>query len=652
MKDLSRYAHVFRPLTVRGVTLKNRLQYAPTVVLKCAPNGDMTQEMLEFMKWQAGTGVAYVTVGDTPVTHENDSAWLCEMNVTSDDDIHGMNLLVGAARDNGAEISVELAHAGRGSRQTPGGPPVLAVSASRPLDPARANLKEMDRADMDYMKGRYVDCAVRCRNAGFRMVMVHCAHNNLLAQFLSPASNARTDAYGGSPENRRKWPLEVLKAVREAVGNDMVVEIRVSAQEDTADGLGFEESLAFMEAAQDFVDIIHISRGNIFDLAAGAFTIPTYFSGRQLNVAFAAEAKKRLKVPVAVVGNITTLDEAEEILASGKADIVAMAKSFMADGELVSKTLAGRAGDVRPCTRCDLCGNANTWGTSMRCAVNPRMGTPGELTPLPPGKRKKVMVIGGGPAGMMAAQTLTALGHGVSLYEKSGSLGGLLKDGTAPAFKEYLRNYLAWDVRMTEKCGATIRLNERVTMETVEAENPDAVIVATGSKPLIPVIPGIGGPTVKAVADVESRREETGRRVVVCGGGLSGLECALMLAMEGKEVTVLDMISEGDFCAGMPIFNRADLFSRMRRHGVRLIGERRILSVDDTGVGTEGPGGTKHRYDADTVVSAFGVEPENGLALGLLARYGPAVFTVGDCVAKGRTVFHANQDAYRAALRI
>ena len=341
MKEISRFVHVFQPLSVRGLTLKNRMQYAPTVVLKCAPNGDMSQEMLDFMEWQAKTGVAYVTIGDTPVTHENDSAWLCEMNVNSDENIHGMNQLVEAARYNGAEISVELAHAGRGSRQYPDGPPVLAASASRPLNPEETHLKEMDRNDMDYMKGRYVDCAVRCKKAGFRMVMLHCAHNNLIAQFLSPHSNVRTDEYGGSPENRRRWPLEVLKAVREAVGEDMVIEARVSAQEDTPGGLELEESLDFMEQAQEYVDIIHVSRGNIFTFG-GTYTIPTYFKGRQLNVAFAAEAKKRLRIPVAVVGNITSLAEAEEIISSGKADIVAMAKSYMADGDLIHKSVENR----------------------------------------------------------------------------------------------------------------------------------------------------------------------------------------------------------------------------------------------------------------------------------------------------------------------
>ena len=382
-----RYPHVFQPLTVRGLTLKNRLEYAPTVVLKCSPEGEVTQEMLDYVAWQAKTGVGYLTIGNTPVVHTDSSAWVCELNVTQDRCIHGLEMMARTARENGAEMSVELAHAGRGSNSTPGNP-ALAPS-DVPLNGGPLGyIKPMNEEDMAYVRQQFVDCAVRCQKAGLKIIMIHCAHNNLLAQFLSPASNHRTDAYGGSLENRMRFPLSVLKAVREAVPN-MVIECRCSAQEDTPDGLQLEESLTFMERAQAYVDIIHVSRGNIFFNYGSTFTIPTYFKGRQLNVAFAAEAKKRLHVPVAVVGNITSLQEAEDIIGSGKADIVVMAKSYMADENLIHKSIRGHAEEVRPCTRCDWCGNANNFGTSMRCAINPLLGRDIDLSKLvEPGQEK------------------------------------------------------------------------------------------------------------------------------------------------------------------------------------------------------------------------------------------------------------------------
>lgn len=644
------YPHVFQPLTVRGLTLKNRLEYSPTVVLKCNADGTMSQDMLDFMEWQARTGAGWVTVGDTPVTHDNTSHWLCEMNVCDDDCIHGMNALVEQCRKSGAELSAELAYAGRGNRAPKDGTPTAVVSAERPLEPGD-NVRTMTRADMDYLKGRYVDCALRCKHAGFRMVMLHCAHNNFLAQWLSPDSNVRTDEYGGSPENRRKYPLEVLKAVREAVGEDMVIELRVSATEGIPGGLEFEESLAFMELAQEYVDIMHISQGSIFHLSA-RYTIPTYFREphKPLNIGYSEIVKKHLHIPVAVVGMITTLQEAEDIIASGKADIVAMAKSFMADGDIVHKSLAGHADRVRPCTRCDLCGNANTWGTAMSCAVNPRCGIYGEIEQVPEAERKNVMVIGGGPAGMMAAQILEKRGHKATLYEKSDRLGGLLNDASLVPFKQLMREYVQWDIRETMECGAKVVLNTEVTPALIEQENPDAIIVATGSNYVNPPIPGME--KALAVRDVDSHAVECGQNVVVCGGGITGLECALALAMEGKTVSVVDMLPRDQFVMEMPIFNKADLLAQLEERGVKLCGSQRIQAIEN-GVRTLDGSGQEQFFPADSVVNALGVKPDDALGKLLLQKYGSEdVIMVGDCTAKGGTYYRANHEAYDAAMRI
>lgn len=646
-----RYPHVFQPLTVRGVTLKNRLEYAPTVVLKCSPEGEVTQEMLDYVAWQAKTGVGYLTIGNTPVVHTDSSAWVCELNVTQDRCIHGLEMMARTARENGAEMSVELAHAGRGSNSTPGNP-ALAPS-DVPLNGGPLGyIKPMNEEDMAFIRQQFVDCAVRCQKAGLKIIMIHCAHNNLLAQFLSPASNHRTDAYGGSLENRMRFPMSVLKAVREAVPN-MVIECRCSAQEDTPDGLQLEESLTFMERAQEYVDIIHVSRGNIFFNYGSTYTIPTYFKGRQLNVAFAAEAKKRLHVPVAVVGNITSLQEAEEIIGSGKADIVVMAKSYMADENLIHKSIRGQAEDVRPCTRCDWCGNANNFGTSMRCAINPMLGKDLDLTKLvAPGQEKHVMVIGGGPGGMMAAQTLRKMGHRVSLYEKSHQLGGLLNDATVAPFKEYMRLYLQWDIRQTMKSGAEIHLDTEVTPELVEQVNPDAVIVASGSTYVHPNIPGIDLEQVETVSDVENHRVPVGAKVVVCGGGIVGLECAVMLGMEGKQVTVIDQIPLEKFADGMPVFNHIELNHQLEKYGVTLVGGQKITAFTKNGVETADASGEKQTFAGDTYVLALGVKPDNRLAQQLLSTYAEGVYVVGDCVSTGRVLADANQEAFHAAIRI
>ena len=366
---------------------------------------------------------------------------------------------------------------------------------------------------------------------------------------------------------------------------------------------------------------------------------------------YAAEVKKHLHIPVAVVGMITTLEEAEDIIASGKADIVAMAKSFMADGDIIHKSLAGESTEVRPCTRCDLCGNANTYGTAMSCAINPRCGIAGEIEQLPEAERKNVMVVGGGPAGMMAAQTLVKRGHTVTLYEKADKLGGLLIDASMVPFKQLMREYLDWDIKETLNCGAKIVLNTAVTESLIEQEDPDAIIVATGSVYVNPPIPGMD--SALAVRDVDSHAVEPGKNVVVCGGGITGLECALALAQEGKTVTVVDMLPRENFVMEMPIFNKADLLAQLEEMGVQLIGSQKIQSIDGGVHTVDADSGEAHFYAADSVVNALGVKPDNALGMALLAKYGShQVVMVGDCTARGGNYYRANHEAYNAAMRI
>ncbi|MDR1043213.1 MAG: FAD-dependent oxidoreductase, partial [Clostridiales Family XIII bacterium] len=355
---------------------------------------------------------------------------------------------------------------------------------------------------------------------------------------------------------------------------------------------------------------------------------------------------------VCVVGVITSLEEAEGIIADGKADIVAMAKSLMSDQHLVQKSLKGKMEDVRPCTRCDLCGNHQMFGTPMACMINPRFKILGDIEPVAEKDRKKVLVVGGGPAGMMAAQTATARGHAVTLCEKSDRLGGLLNDATQLPFKKYMRLYLAWDKRATEACGALINLKAEVTAETVEKETPDAIIVATGSGYLTPPIPGIDLPHVVPVREADAAPQKLGMKVVVCGGGLSGLECALSLAQEGKKVTVIDMIPSEMFSIEMPVFNRSDLLIRLEGLGVILRGNLMITAFTEEGVEARDADGKAVKLEADNCVNALGVKPDNALGLELLAKYPADVYLVGDCVGPGRNYGNANHDAYNAAMRI
>ena len=651
MSSFNKYPHVFSPLKIGNMEVQNRIQFSPMVSSLSTPSGGVSPELLGYIKYQAQSGVGVITIGSTPIDKINAVDFFGALDVTSDDNMTDLRRISEVCHRYGVKVSVELVHAGRSApKQFRPNSPAIAPSPI-PVENGPTDIREMTVEDMDTIRKEYCDVAERLMKSGFDMVMVHAAHGNLIAQFLSPKYNQRTDEFGGSFENRVRWPLMVLKSMRERVGRKLNIDMRISGDELVPGGMGIEETKAFIRLAQEYIDTVHVSQGLIVEPRYMPYTMPAFYLPHCHNVKWSEQVKADpdIHIPVTVVGSITTIAEAEEIIASGKADMVAMARQLMCDNKLLYNAYRGKEDETRPCLRCHECAPADI--VHLRCATNPMLGRESELGEIQPSRTpKKVVVVGGGVAGCMAAKTLVMRGHDVILIEQSDKLGGRLHEISCLSFKFDMRRHLKWLMSSTMKCGAKIMLNTVATPELILSLEPDAVFIATGADRLTLPIPGIDRPNVHHVLDVDTGRCEVGENVVVCGGGLSGTESALQLAMDGKKVTVVDMLQADQFARDHSPSPRGMLLQLLEQYGVTLIGGVRVCEITDEGVTIMAENGSKTTLHCDDVVAAFGMK-KNDVLLKQMKELIPDVYAVGDCNVV-KNIKNANHVAFNMALEI
>lgn len=677
---MNAYEHLFSPLVIRGKVIKNRLVSSPQNgpgLYEAGEKGlsNLTETAVAYFGNIARGGAGIVNTEHLGVDprYYLGSNWE-RFNFFSDDTIHLhqlaiMHQLTDMIHAYGALASIELNHPGHYGAPV-GDDPMLGPVDTTVTDEQGHTfpVKGMDEAEMNYVSDLFANAAYIGKRGGFDIVNIHAAHNWLLGEFLSPIENTRTDEYGGSPENRARFPKMVLDRIREKVGDDMIIEIRYSAYEGLEGGITMEDAKRTIRVLQETADIVQCSAGMIHDDFTEGHTFTTQYMVHGWNAPLAKEIKKDTDVFIETVGGINDPAMADRFIAEGYADLVAMARSWVADPEWGIKAKSGHPEDIRPCIRCLRCLDNSYYpqtGTTV-CTVNPRRVIPHPLPPVTSGTHKKVAVIGGGPAGMQAAVEIAKNGHQVILFEKSNKLGGRLEFADYIEFKSDMKRYREYlETQVSKADNIEVRLNTEACRSVIEAEHPDAIIVAAGAHNHFPPVEGADLPNVMHSSELFGREDELGEKVVMIGGGPVGCEETIYLQSMGKKVDVVEMapkLMPGDTDSRRErfwtIFYMTHKYDRRKRDlenaeeidTVKIHLNSSCSKITEKGVYIKDETGAETFIEADSVVLATGLrsdmkdfEEYAGLA--------EDVIVIGDCKKPGN-VMGTSSTGYYASLQI
>ncbi|KNZ40361.1 FAD-dependent oxidoreductase [Acetobacterium bakii] len=637
-----KFSKLFSPIHIGNLEIKNRGVMPSMVTNFCNEDGSVSDRFIAYHEARAKGGVGLIIV-EAAYVNPCGKGFINQIGIDRDELIPGLKKLTDQIHSHDTKIAIQIYHGGRQANTQVTGMPLVAPSAiACPVMQAIPHALVLE--EIKYMVKDFADAAERAQKAGFDAVEIHGAHGYLLNEFLSPATNHRNDEYGGSIENRQRFPLEVVDAVRARVGDDFPVIYRITSDEFSPEGLTIFDTADFSKVLVEHgVSAINVSGG-------------TYVSGRTASgaedilgvyVENAGIIKEVINnaVPVIVANRIKTPKFADDVIGNRKADMVATGRTLICDADFYNKAKNHIDDEIRGCLSCNHCMSELMSGVPISCIYNPLTGHEQEydlsvLSETP----HSIMVVGGGPGGMAAAHIGALKGHCVTLYEQSGHLGGNVLPGTKPPNKSEMFALIDYYTTVLKKNGVDVKFNTKVDLDMIENEMPGMVIVATGSSPIIPKIPGVDNEYVLTAEDVLMSPEKAGNKVVVIGGGSVGIETAELLSHQDKDVSVIEMTNE--ILGDMAPMLKAGLMVRAAQTRMKVMTGEKVVEIKDHKVVTD----QRIFEGIDTVVLAVGYEPDNALAAALKESKVPFI-VIGDAV-KPRKIFEAVKEGFETAYKL
>lgn len=649
------FRHLFQPIEIGGMSLRNRIAM-PCINHSYSPDGMVNERLIAYYAERARGGVGMITVGGCAV-HELGRSFQV-MCIYDDKFNQGLSKLTAAVHEHGAKIVAQLYHAGGYAKSKEIGGQPLAPSAVASKY-TRETPREMSREDIAAVQEQFVQAAVRAKAVGFDCVELIGSAGYLLAEFFSPYTNMRTDEYGGSLDERCRFAQELVVRLKKELGGGYPVLMRLSGHDFVSSGNTNEQAIIIaqkLEAAG--VDALNITGGwHESKIPQTTGELPTGGFGY-----LAANIKRAVSIPVIASNRINDPWQAEKMLAMGMADLVNMGRPLLADPQLPSKAQRGATDEIRKCIACGQgCFDRRFSGRDVQCMINYMGGREYELTIKKSDQPKRILVVGGGVAGMEFAINAAQRGHYLTIWEQSSELGGQLHAATMPIGKQEFKYLIAYQKRMLEKLGVEVSLNQTADRESIKEFAADIVVLATGSRPIVPEFAKNCPATVAAV-DILQGQYIAGQRVVVVGGGAVGCEAAVVLADEGtlsgeqvkflllhqaespenirkmlvnswRRVTIVEAAS--DVGRDIGISTKWVAKKHLNQLGIKCLVETKVVDISAEGVTVEGSDGERWTLEADTIVLALGSRSEDALYEALVGEL-PEVYRIGDAVKPGK----------------